>query len=117
MADEIRVLESEIASFCAERDWDQFHSNKDLAAAIAIEAAELQEAFLWDRTATIEKIKEELADVFIYAFRMVERNGLDVVEIVREKLNVNAVKYPIAKCRGLATKYTALTSEEVEDGV
>jgi len=108
MGEEIQRIESEISRFCAEREWDQFHSNKDLAAAIAIEAAELQDAFLWNRTAAIEKIKEELADVFIYAFRMAERNGLDVAEIVREKLNVNAVKYPVEKCRGLARKYTKL---------
>ena len=108
MQGEIQEIEAEIACFCAEREWDQFHSNKDLAAAIAIEAAELQEAFLWDRTATKEKIKEELADVFIYAFRMAERNGLDVMEIVREKLAVNATKYPVEKCKGVASKYTKL---------
>ena len=108
MQGEIQEIEAEIARFCAEREWDQFHSNKDLAAAIAIEAAELQEAFLWNRTATIEKIKEELADVLIYAFRMAEKNGLDVAEIVREKLVANATKYPVGKCRGLASKYTNL---------
>lgn len=116
MAEEIRELESEIARFCTEREWDSFHSNKDLAAAIAIEAAELQEASLWDRTATIEKIKEELADVFIYALRMAERNGLDVKEIVREKLAVNARKYPVSKCRGSAEKYTKLNEEGCSDG-
>jgi len=115
MQEEIQEIEAEIARFCAEREWDQFHSNKDLAAAIAIEAAELQEAFLWDRTATKEKIKEELADVLIYAFRMAERNGLDVAEIVREKLAVNATKYPVEKCRGLASKYTKL-NEGGNDG-
>ena len=115
MGEEIREIESEIARFCAEREWDQFHSNKDLAAAIAIEAAELQDVFLWDRAATIEKIKEELADVFIYAFRMAERNGLDVAEIVREKLVANATKYPVERCRGLASKYTKL-NEGGDDG-
>ncbi|MBQ3290284.1 MAG: nucleotide pyrophosphohydrolase [Kiritimatiellae bacterium] len=115
MQGEIQEIEAEIARFCAKREWDQFHSNKDLAAAIAIEVAELQEAFLWDRVATIEKIKEELADVFIYAFRMAERNGLDVMKIVREKLAVNAAKYPVEKCRGSASKYTNL-NEGVYDG-
>ena len=116
MTEEIRELETEIARFCTEREWDSFHTNKDLAAAIAIEAAELQEVFLWDRTATIEKIKEELADVFIYAFRMAERNGLDVKEIVREKLLINAAKYPAEKCRGSAEKYTELNEEGCSDG-
>jgi len=108
MSDGIQELESEIARFCAERDWDVFHTNKDLAAAIAIEAAELQDLFLWDRTATSDEVREELADIFIYALRMAERNGLDVREIVREKLAVNAAKYPVGKCRGSATKYTKL---------
>ena len=116
MSSEIQEIESEIALFCAEREWDQFHSNKDLAAAIAIEAAELQEAFLWDRMASIEKVKEELADVFIYAFRMAERNGLDVKEVVRDKLAVNARKYPVSKCRGSAGKYTKLNEEGCADG-
>ncbi len=116
MAGEIKALEDEIALFCAEREWDSFHGNKDLAAAIAIEAAELQDAFLWNRTATMAEIREELADIFIYAFRMAERNGLDVSEIVREKLKVNAVKYPVEKCRGIANKYTKLSGEGIEDG-
>jgi len=103
---EIKELEKEIAAFCGERDWDRFHTNKELAAAIAIEAAELQDAFLWDREGSVEKVREELADVFIYALRMAERNRLSVSEIVREKLSRNAVKYPVDKAKGLARKYT-----------
>lgn len=105
---DIRELESKIAAFCAERDWDQFHTNKELSAAIAIEAAELQDAFLWNREANPEKIREELADIFIYALRMAERNGIDVSTIIEEKLAVNAAKYPVAKSRGTAKKYTEL---------
>lgn len=105
---EIDELESEIAAFCKERDWDQFHTNKELAAAIAIEAAELQDAFLWSREARPEKIREELADVLIYALRMAERNGLDVSEIVRAKLACNAEKYPVNKSKGNAKKYTEI---------
>lgn len=117
MAGEIKELEDEISRFCAEREWDSFHVNKDLAAAIAIEAAELQDAFLWNRTATMAKISEELADIFIYAFRMAERNGLDVSEIVREKLKINSAKYPVDKCRGIADKYTKLSREDCRNGV
>ena len=103
---EIAELESEIAAFCAVRDWDKFHTNKELAAAIAIEAGELQDSFLWNREAKPEKIREELADIFIYALRMAERNQMDVAEIIREKLAVNAKKYPIEKVKGSAKKYT-----------
>lgn len=112
MISDIRQLQDEIACFCKERAWDSFHTNKDLAAAIAIEAAELQDAFLWDRNASAEKLREELADIFIYALRMAERNSLDVAEIVRDKLNLNAVKYPVEKCRGSADKYNTLVNEE-----
>lgn len=105
---EIEQLESEIAAFCTERDWDKFHTNKELAAAIAIEAAELQDAFLWNREAKPEKIREELADILIYALRMAERNGLDMCKIVREKLEINGRKYPVARCRGIAKKYKEL---------
>lgn len=105
---DIEELESEIAAFCSERDWDQFHTNKELAAALSIEAAELQDAHLWNREAKPEKLREELADVFIYALRLAERNRLDVAEIVRAKLARNAVKYPVEKCCGTARKYTEL---------
>lgn len=105
---DIEELKGEVAAFCKERDWDQFHTNKELAAAIAIEAAELQDAFLWNREAKPEKVREELADIFIYALRMAERNHLDVAEIIRTKLFANALKYPVEKCRGTAKKYTDL---------
>lgn len=108
MKSEIQELESEIAAFCSEREWDLFHTNRNLAAALAVEASELQDAYLWDREASSEKLKEELADVLIYALRLAERNSLDVAAIVRQKLAVNAEKYPVDKCRGVAKKYTDL---------
>ena len=78
--------------------------------ALSIEAAELNEVFLWKspEEADREKIAEELADVFTYAFIMAEKCGLDVAEIVRRKLAVNAQKYPVEKARGKADKYTEL---------
>lgn len=110
MAGEIKALMNEIDDFTRERDWNQFHNPKDLALALSIEASELLEAFLWKKSedADIEKVKEELADVFNYAFLMASKYGFDVEEIVREKMEKNAAKYPVEKSRGVATKYTDL---------
>lgn len=110
MDNDIQALTALVKEFVDERDWDQFHNPKDLALALSIEAAELNEVFLWKspEEADREKIAEELADVFTYAFMMAEKCGLDVVEIVRRKLAVNAQKYPVEKARGKADKYTEL---------
>lgn len=100
----------EIRQFTEDRDWDQFHNGKDLALALSIEAAELNEAFLWKdaKDVKIEKVKEELADVFNYAFLIADKYDLDVREIVMEKLAKNAEKYPVDKARGKSDKYTDL---------
>ena len=110
MANEIKELMHEIDAFTQERDWDQFHNPKDLAVALSIEASELLEAFLWKQPedAKIEKVKEELADVFNYALLIASKYNFDVAEIVREKLEKNARKYPVEKARGVATKYNEL---------
>ena len=110
MADIIKQLTAEIELFTQERDWDQFHNPKDLAIALSIEANELLEAFLWKNPeeAKTAKIKEELADVFNYALLLASKYELDVPEIIREKMKVNALKYPVEKARGVATKYTDL---------
>ncbi|MCR4965907.1 MAG: nucleotide pyrophosphohydrolase [Bacteroidales bacterium] len=96
--------------FTDERDWDQFHNGKDLAMALSIEANELLEAFLWKdpADAKIEQIREELADVFNYAFMIAEKYNLDVKEIVLAKLKKNAEKYPVEKAKGTAKKYDEL---------
>lgn len=96
--------------FTDARDWDQFHNGKDLAIALSIEANELLEAFLWKdpADANIEQIREELADVFNYAFMLAEKYNLDVKEIVMAKLKKNAEKYPVEKARGTAKKYDEL---------
>ncbi len=93
-----------------ERDWAQFHNAKDLALALSIEAAELLEGFLWKtpEQANIESVKEELADVFTFALLLSEKYGLDVKQIVLEKLEKNALKYPVDKSKGSAKKYTEL---------
>ena len=100
----------EIRQFTEDRDWDQFHNGKDLALALSIEASELNEAFLWKdaKDVKIEKVKEELADVFNYAFLIADKYQLDVREIVMEKLAKNAAKYPVEKAKGKSDKYTEL---------
>ena len=107
---DIQEITAAISQFNRDRDWDQFHNGKDLSIALSIEASELLELFLWKDPKDVkrEKISEELADVFCYAFQMAERYGLDVKEIVMEKLAKNAEKYPIEKARGVAMKYTEL---------
>lgn len=99
-----------LLQFRNERDWEQFHNPKDLALAINIEAAELLELFLWKKSeeADIEKIKEELADVFSFAFLLAEKYGFDVKEIVLDKIKTNGQKYPIDKSKGTAKKYDEL---------
>ena len=106
----MKELMREIRQFTEDRDWDQFHNGKDLALALSIEASELNEAFLWKdaKDVKIEKVKEELADVFNYAFLIADKYDLDVREIVMEKLAKNAIKYPVEKAKGKSDKYTEL---------
>jgi NTP pyrophosphatase (non-canonical NTP hydrolase) len=107
---DLQDLTQRLVAFRNERDWEQFHNPKDLALAISIEANELLEAFLWKGAdeAKVEKVKEELADVFAYALLMANHYNLDVAEIVREKVARNAEKYPVEKARGTAKKYDEL---------
>ena len=106
----MKELMREIRQFTEDRDWDQFHNGKDLALALSIEASELNEAFLWKdaKDVKIEKVKEELADVFNYAFLIADKYDLDVREIVMAKLAKNAKKYPVDKAKGKSDKYTEL---------
>jgi NTP pyrophosphatase (non-canonical NTP hydrolase) len=99
-----------LLKFRNERDWGQFHNPKDLALAINVEAGELLELFLWKNAndANPEKVKEELADVFAYAFMLAEKYNFDVKKIVLEKISRNAIKYPIEKAKGTAKKYNEL---------
>lgn len=99
-----------LRQFRDERDWKQFHNPKDLSLALSIEASELLEVFLWKshEDADIEKVKEELADVFAYALLIADSYDLDVNEIVLEKIRKNEQKYPVGKSKGTAKKYTDL---------
>ena len=107
---EIRELIDLLETFRDERDWAQFHDSKNLALALSIEAAELNELFLWKKDAESEEVdkkrlREELADVFAYALMLAGRHGLDVSQIVKDKIALNAKKYPVESSRGSSAKY------------
>ena len=107
---DINYIIQELIKFRNERDWEQFHNPKDLALAINIEAAELLELFLWKNAedANKEKIKEELADVFSFALLLADKYGLDVKQIILDKIKLNGEKYPVDKAKGTAKKYDEL---------
>src|SRR3954462_8859604 len=114
----ISELKSRVLAFARERDWEQFHSPKNLSMALAAESGELMEHFLWSTPeesrgvaadhAKREKIAEELADVIIYALEFANVTGLDVAAAIEAKMAANARKYPVEKARGRADKYTDL---------
>ena len=108
--EETKEIINALLKFRNERDWEQFHNPKDLALAVNVEAGELLELFLWKNAedANKEKIKEELADVFAFAFLLAEKCGFNVKDIVLEKIKKNAEKYPVSKARGTAKKYNEL---------
>ena len=110
---DINKIIEQLIQFRDERDWKQFHDSKNLATAISIEAAELNELFLWkdvraSEEVDVDKIKDELADVLAYCFLLAEKYDLDVKEIVLEKIKKNAAKYPVDKAKGTSKKYTDL---------
>lgn len=107
---DLEELREAIVKFTQERDWDQFHNGKDLALALSIEAAELNEAFLWKdaKDVNVEKVKEELADIVNYAILIADKYSLDIRQIVLDKVKRNAEKYPIDKAYGSAKKYNEL---------
>ncbi|SHK75468.1 nucleotide pyrophosphohydrolase [Chryseobacterium polytrichastri] len=107
---DINKLIQEIVKFRDERDWEQFHNSKDLALALSIESSELLELFLWKDSEDfkIDKLKEELADVLMYAFLIANKHDLSIAEIIQEKMRKNAEKYPVDKSKGNATKYNEL---------
>ena len=106
----IEELTETIVKFRDERDWAQFHNAKDLSLALSIEAAELNQLFLWKspEEANVEKIKEELADVLNYALLIANKYNFDVAQIILDKIEKNAQKYPVEKAKGTAKKYNEL---------
>lgn len=108
--DKITGIIQHLRQFNEERDWEQFHDAKNLALALSIEVAELNEAFLWKspKEADVDKIKEELADIFLYAFMIADKYNLDVHDICMKKIQINSEKYPVEKAKGTAKKYNEL---------
>jgi NTP pyrophosphatase (non-canonical NTP hydrolase) len=114
----VAELRARVMAFVRERDWEQFHAPKNLSMALAAEAGELMEHFLWatpeeSRTVVHDaarrpKIEEEIADVVIYALEFANMTGIDVAAAIEAKLAVNAKKYPVEKSRGRSEKYTEL---------
>ena len=109
----MKELMNRINQFRDERDWRKFHDEKDLAISISLEASELLELFQWKKSEevvekSLQEIREELADVFIYSFMMADNLNLDVEEIIKSKLDLNEQKYPVEKSRGSNKKYNEL---------
>ena len=103
-------LIKKITVFRDERDWKQFHNSKDLAIALNIETSELLELFLWKGNEDVnkERLKEELADVLMYALLLAEKHQFDIEEIIEKKIEINNNKYPVDKSKGSAKKYNEL---------
>jgi dCTP diphosphatase len=111
-----KTLAAELRTFAAERNWDQFHSPKNLAMALAVEVAELMEHFQWlteDQSSSLppeklQQVRDEIGDVMIYLTRLADKLGANPVEAAFEKLEVNRAKYPADKVRGSAKKYNEI---------
>ena len=111
----IKSVQKKLREFARERDWEQFHSPKNLAAALAVEAAELLEPFQWlkeeesrmlaENPADYARVEEEIADVMIYLLRLADQLDIDLERAVEEKMRKNEEKYPVALARGNAVKY------------
>jgi len=111
--DRYKEIVDKLAEFRNDRDWEQFHDSKNLALALSIEAAELNELFLWKNGEEVEqvdreKLSEELADILAYTFLLAEKHNLNIYDIVLEKIEKNAEKYPVEKAKGTAKKYDEL---------
>ena len=110
---DIQKITDALLKFRDERNWKQFHNAKDLSLAISIEAAELNELFLWKNQEEInevseEKVKEELADILAFSFLLADQYNLDVKQAVLDKIEKNGEKYPVDKAKNSAKKYNQL---------
>ena len=114
MTDSLNELKQKLENFVVERDWAQFHSPKNLAMAMIVEAAELVEHFQWNTEAEShelsaekrEQVGHELADTFVYLLRISQVLNIDLIAAANNKIALNAVKYPVEKARGKNNKYT-----------
>jgi dCTP diphosphatase len=115
---DLEKLSEEISTFTQERDWDQFHSIKNLSMALSVETSELLEIFQWmsedqsnevkTNPEAMEKIQDEVADIFVYLLRVVNKTGIDLEVAVKNKMAKNALKYPVSLSKGNSKKYTDL---------
>ncbi len=113
---ELENLREQLRDFAAARDWDQFHSPKNLAMALSVEAGELLEIFQWltgDESLSLDAsahaaASEEIADVLLYLIRLCDRLGIDPIAAAQRKLVANSIKYPVERARGNRKKYTEL---------
>ena len=116
MSSELQSLTDALRAFARERDWEQFHSPKNLACALSVEAAELLEHFQWlseeqSRALDADKraaVAAEAADVLLYLLQLCDKLGIDLVRAARQKLARNAEKYPVERSRGSSRKYTEI---------
>jgi dCTP diphosphatase len=114
MNQEIRSLQAALRTFAADRDWTQFHSPKNLATALSVEASELLEHFQWltEEQSTVlstnkrEAVSHEVADVLLYLLQLCDKLDIDPLEAARAKLEINAGKYPVDQAKGSSKKYT-----------
>ena len=112
--DSLQELRDALRTFAAARDWDQFHSPKNLAMAISVEAGELLENFQWTVEAqsallppeSVAKVEEEIADVLLYLVRLADKLEIDLLRAARRKMALNAERYPVSKAKGSSRKYT-----------
>jgi len=114
----IKEIQKRLSEFADARDWDQFHSPKNLSMALSAEAGELLEIFQWltekeslgivSSENTLKAAKEEIADIAIFLLRLADKLGVDVEQAILEKIDINEEKYPIEKCKGKNTKYSDL---------
>jgi len=114
--DALEELTLALRQFAAERDWEQFHTPKNLAMALMIEAAEIAEHFQWTGAGGTEDLADakrqevalEIGDTFLYLLRLADRLGIDIAAAARTKMEINAGRYPVEKAFGRAVKYTEL---------
>lgn len=112
---DLQKLNADIETFVSERDWDQFHSVKNLSMALSVESSELLEIFQWmtekdsnnvkNDPKAMQKIEDEVADVFVYLMRIISKTDIDLEKVVRAKMKKNAEKYPADKVKGNSKKY------------
>jgi dCTP diphosphatase len=117
----IKEVMNKLQAFLSERDWEKFHDPKNLAMSISIEAAELMELFQWRTNSeaseaavkpeTLERVREELADVMLYCFSMAQALDIDIARAMIDKIALNARRYPADRFRGIARKYNETTGE------